>query len=46
MHLRLILRNFGYKDTKIYHFIEYCFILIYIYYRLFKGFIVVSEIVK
>lgn len=41
MHLRLISRNFGYRHTKLYESCEFSYILLYIYYRLFKGLFVV-----
>jgi hypothetical protein len=45
MHVRLIIRNLGYRHTATYEVCEYSYILLYIYYRLLKGlFIVYSTI--
>lgn len=41
MHIRIISRNFGYRHTIFYEAWEYIYILLYIYYRLFKGIFVV-----
>lgn len=45
MHFRLMIRTLGLRHTKAYETAEYSYILLYIYYRLFKGLFVVYNTV-
>jgi len=46
MHMRLILRSFGLRHTKLYEFCEFAYIFLYVYYRLFKGIFIVYNTVS
>lgn len=46
MHMRLILRSFGLRHTKLYEFCEFSYIFLYVYYRLFKGIFIVYNTVS